>query len=135
MRIFLTTRFVAGSTRPRTFSDRSATQRLPAPYAIPNGRVANGMRRTTAFVAGAIRTMRPRTGSVVQTEPAAETTRPDCWPTGTLASGATGAAAAQTAATAAMHTAHTRARLRLVTTTTTTSSTEAWHVFITGPYR
>ena len=112
--IFLTTRFVRGSIRPRTFADRSATQTLPAPYARPNGRVENAMRRETALVAGSIRMTRPESRSDVQTEAAADSTIPDCAPTGIFAIGSTlGDAEAIAAATAAAPSAAASARTRL----------------------
>src|SRR5512132_1546024 len=86
--------------RPSVFSERSATHTLPAPYARPNGRLANGMRRTTAFVVGLTRTTRPSARSVVQIQPDAGSTMPDCAPTDTFAIGV-GAAAAHTAGIAA----------------------------------
>ena len=43
MRIFFRTLPVRGSIRPSVLIERSATQRLPAPYASPNGRDANEM--------------------------------------------------------------------------------------------
>src|SRR5437763_143623 len=103
MRIFFSTLPVRGSIRPSVLSERSATQRLPAPYAIPNGRDEKAVRLVTLFVAGSIRTTRPRARSVVQIEPAAESTIPACAPTSTFAIGSSGAgaAAAQTAATPA----------------------------------
>src|SRR3954447_11662418 len=103
MRIFLTTLPVRGSIRPSVLIERSATQRLPAPYASPNGRDANAVLWVTVFVAGSIRTTRPRAKSVDQTEPAADSTMPACAPTCTVATGASGAgaAAAQAAVTPA----------------------------------
>src|SRR6266498_5536073 len=67
---------------------------------MPNGRVANGIRRTTAFEPGLIRTSRASTRSEVQTEPPAERTIPDWAPTWTFAIGASGAGAADAQATA-----------------------------------
>src|SRR4051794_17625136 len=103
MRIFFRTLPVRGSIRPSVLIERSATQRLPAPYASPNGREANAVLCVTVFVAGSIRTTRPSAKSVDQIDPAAESTMPDCAPTCTVATGASGAgaAAAHTAATPA----------------------------------
>src|SRR3954464_6951160 len=103
MRIFLRTFPVRGSIRPSTFCDRSATQRLPAPYARPKGLDAKAVLRVTVLVAGSIRTTRPRARSVDQIEPAAEMTIPASAPTCTVATGVSGAgaAAAQTAVTPA----------------------------------
>src|SRR5215208_8523170 len=103
MRIFFRTLPVRGSIRPSVLIERSATQRLPAPYASPNGRDANVVLCVTVFVAGSIRTTRPRARSVDQIDPAAESTMPDCAPTATVATGVrgAGAAAAQTATTPA----------------------------------
>src|SRR4029453_12339155 len=81
--------------RPSEFSERSATHTLPAPYARPNGRLANGMRRTTAFVVGLTRTTRPSARSVVQSQPDAGSTMPDCAPTGTFAIGVSDVVAAE----------------------------------------
>src|SRR3954454_14278216 len=103
MRIFLTTLPVRGSIRPSVLIERSATQRLPAPYASPNGRDANAVLWVTVFVAGSMRTTRPLAQPVDQTEPAAGSTIPASVPTCTVATGASGAgaAAAHTAATPA----------------------------------
>src|SRR5580765_8225668 len=104
MRILLSTLPLAGLMRPSVFSERSATQRLPEPYAIANGRVRSEIFLTTVFVTGSIRTTRPRARSVVQIEPPAESTIPDCAPIETFATASSGggaAAAAQTATTPA----------------------------------
>ncbi len=95
-----------GLIRPRLFRERSAIQTLPAPYAMPNGRDANGIFLTTAFVPGLIRTTRARTRSDVQTEPAAEMTMPDCGPTETFATVVSGGGAADCATAATPATAN-----------------------------
>src|SRR6476659_4326260 len=104
--------------RPSVFSERSATHTLPAPYARPNGRLANGMRRTTAFVVGLTRTTRPSARSVVQSQPDTGSTMPDCAPTGTFAIGVSDVAAAdaQTAATQAATSVTPKARPDLTRT-------------------
>src|SRR4051812_49603931 len=88
MRIFFRTLPVRGSIRPSVLIERSATQRLPAPYASPNGRDANAVLWVTVFVAGSMRTTRPLAKSVVQTEPAAGGTISAPVPTRTVAAGA-----------------------------------------------
>src|SRR6476619_2712645 len=101
MRILLSTFPFPGLMRASVFSERSATQRLPEPYAIAKGRERSVIFFTTVFVAGSIRTTRPRARSVVQIEPPAESTIPDCAPIETFATASRGggAAEAQTAST------------------------------------
>jgi hypothetical protein len=95
-----TTLFVRGLMRARTFSERSATHTLPAPYAIPKGLVEKEILRVTLFEPGSMRTTFPSTKSVVQTEPAAETTIPELAPT-SIFTASSPAADAHVAATTA----------------------------------
>src|SRR5438132_13596653 len=98
---------------------------------MPNGRAANGMRRTTAFVPGSIRTTRARRRSELQIEPAADSTMPDSPPTRIVAIGLTRVAADATVVpiTAASRSARTAtpyfapAYLRAIGPTTTVYST------------
>src|SRR4051794_27430140 len=98
--ILFVTRFVRGSIRAITLSERSAAHTLPAPYASPNGREAKGMRFVIVFDAGSMRTTRPSARSVVHTDPAADRTIPDDAPTWTVATGDRPGAAAAHAASA-----------------------------------
>src|SRR5262245_64019413 len=90
MRIRFSSLPVDGLMRPSVLSDRSATQRLPEPYAMPNGRERRVIFFTTLFDAGSIRTTRPRERSVVQIEPPAESTIPDCAQIETIATASRG---------------------------------------------